>query len=89
MDINSLYCQKYSISYIMRYKKKKKMVLLLSFNLNGKIWIMEGVRGRDRYITPVRWNKKSPKHSKTLKNLLKDNESQINYSTILRLCNIP
>lgn len=47
MDINSLYCQKYSISYIMRYKKKKKMVLLLSFNFNGKIWIREGGRGKE------------------------------------------
>lgn len=50
MDINSLYCQKYSILYIMRYKKKKKMVLLLSFNFNGKIWIREGVRGKEVYI---------------------------------------
>ena len=49
MDINSLYCQKYSIPYIMRYKKKKKMVLLSSFNFNGKIWIREGVRGKEVY----------------------------------------
>lgn len=49
MDINSLYCQKYSIPYIMKYKKKKKMVLLLSFNFNGKIWIREGVRGKEVY----------------------------------------